>query len=96
MLGDKALAEFTRTPVNTGQQAFIVDYVDPSGEGSIMVLADGSDQLGEQIRETLFSQRPNATDYNFERCNYRAFQYRLAIRTIMAVTMAQFATEPKR
>ena len=93
MLGDKMLAEFTRTPViAAGQQAFDVVFADRGRENSMVVLINGSEQIGDQIRTTFFRHHPDATDYTFNRINYRAYQRKLAVDAIARLVVGQITT----
>lgn len=93
MFGDKRLAELTRTPVHRpGLRAFDITYANHDDEGKMIVLTDGSNRIGNQIRTTLFTHHPEATDYTFEEFDYRAFQKQLAADYVARLVRAQVAT----
>jgi hypothetical protein len=89
---NRLLARLSDTPqYESGMRAYDVPFRTEHGEDSTVILTQGNEKIGEQIRQTLFANHPNATDYTFREFDYLAFQYRTFVETAIANTLGHMA-----
>jgi len=89
---DRLMASLSETPrYRKGMRAFDVAFrtsvvaPDEKRDRHIVLLTTCSEHLGQHIREGLYDLHPDAVDYSFTEFDYRLFQGRVAVRSLVEV-----------